>query len=53
MGCKTSSSTSHQPCLIMINFLAIRLSVHLRSAGPLNNRFKTQLPVYDPENSAA
>ena len=38
---------AHQPRLIMIDFLAIRLSVHLWTAGPLNNRFKTQLAVHD------
>ena len=37
----------------LINFLAIRLSVHIRRTGTLNNRFKNQLPAYDPEDFAA
>lgn len=44
---------AHQPRLIVIGFLAIRFPVHLRTAGPLNDRFKTQLAVHDPEHAAA
>ena len=40
MGCMTLVQ-SHQPRLILIKFLAIRLPVLSRCAGALNNRFKS------------